>query len=166
MTKTLLIAYGNPDRQDDGVAWVILDQLSRDYGNKKPYGEESLLTFKEDVFHFVFLLQLLPELSELMAKYDQIVFIDAHTENIPEEISINNITASYQHSPFTHHMTPQTCLELTRSIYHTEPDAILASIRGYEFGFEDHLSERTASLVPFAVEKIKLLLVRHSTRLH
>lgn len=155
MTNTLLIAYGNPDRQDDGVAWKILEELSRCYGNTKPVGEDSMVTIDGHLFHFVFLLQLLPELSELMAKHDQVVFIDAHTENIPEEICLSEISANYQRSPFTHHMTPQTCLELTRSIYQAEPSAILVSVRGYEFGFEDHLSEKTSSLVPLAVEKIK-----------
>lgn len=160
MKNTLLIAYGNPDRQDDGVAWKVLEHLGQGFGITSPFGEEAIYKRNDKTYHFVYMLQLLPELSEIISKYEQVIFIDAHTENITEEISITELSASYQRSPFTHHMTPQTCLELTRSIYKAEPKALMVSIRGYHFSFEDHLSEQTARLVPLAVQKINNWLER------
>ena len=32
MNKTLLLGYGNPDREDDGVAWHVLSRVFRALG--------------------------------------------------------------------------------------------------------------------------------------
>jgi hydrogenase maturation protease len=154
LKNTLIIGYGNPDRQDDGVAWHVLCETAKAMGMTPPDNLNEPFTTLPGKPEFLFLMQLVPELGEQISHFDRVCFVDAHTGEITEEVRANEITPQYQKSPFTHHMTPQTCLEITRTVYGKDPRALLVSIRGYEFGFEDQLSNRTAQLVPVAVKKI------------
>ena len=69
------------------------------------------------------------------------------------------LKGEYQHSPFTHHMTPSTCLAMAQTLYGGSPEAILVSVRGYEFGFTQSLSARTELLVEQAAQIIYAWLV-------
>jgi len=103
---------------------------------------------------FLSLLQLAPELSELLSGYDRVCFVDAHTGSVPDDVHSESIGPRYQPSPFTHHLTPHSLLAMTESIYKKSPESILVSVRGYEFGFDRELSKSTAALVPLAVALI------------
>ena len=154
MNKTLILGYGNPDRQDDGVAWHILSMLGKKYGREVTLETVNEITADEINPAFLFQLQLTPELAEDIAEYERVCFIDAHTGNIPEEVSVSRIQPNYQQSPFTHHLTPQTCLALCETLSHRVPDAILVSVRGYEFGFSHQLSTKTSLLADEATKII------------
>ncbi len=143
MKKTLLIGYGNIDRQDDGVAWHILQSLAQKLGRDFPANPSDEIPFEEEYPHLMFSLQLTPELAEEVSQYDRVCFVDAHTGNITEDVQIKKISAHFQHSPFTHHLTPETLLSFCEALYHRSPAAILASIRGYEFDFIQGLSPQT-----------------------
>ncbi len=152
--RILILGYGNPDREDDGVAWHILqglaDYLGRDSLNTETGGWDQL----GDSPDLLFVLQLTPELAELIADYDRICFVDAHTGDYPEELRFESIPAEFQTSPFTHHMTPQTCLVLAKTLHGHAPQGIVVSVRGYQFGFSHTLSPRTAELAGEAVKRI------------
>lgn len=152
MKKTLIVGYGNPDRQDDGVSWHILARLAHRFGrdiSPDSVSEIPSSTIENPVF--LFQLQLTPELAEELNEFERICFIDAHTGRIPEDLQIINITPEFQHSPFTHHMTPQTCLSLSKTLSGNVPEAVLVSVRGYEFGFSNRLSYKTNTLADQAV---------------
>ena len=95
------------------------------------------------------------ELAETLALYDRVCFIDAHTGSVPNDVNLIEVDSEFQASPFTHHMTPQTCLSFTETLYAQRPQAILISVRGYEFGFSRSLSPHTAELVVQAVDLIE-----------
>ncbi len=59
MKKILFIGYGNPDREDDGVAWHILREVALRFGLPVPdsYEDEFPLDGPAD---FSFYLQLAP----------------------------------------------------------------------------------------------------------
>lgn len=154
MKKTLLLGWGNVDRQDDGVAWHVLMEVASRLGLPVPPDADSDFPANDGQPDFLFVLQIVPELSEIVAQYERVCFVDAHTGNIAEEVSMQRIEAGYQRSPLTHHMTAATLLALTGVVCNSTPQAVLVSIRGYEFGFSHSLSERTASLVSKAVEYI------------
>lgn len=99
-------------------------------------------------------LQLTPEFAEIIAGYQRVCFVDAHTGNIPDEINVVEVKGEFQRSPFTHHMTPATCLAMAQSLYGGSPEAILVSVRGYEFGFVQSLSARTQELADQAARRI------------
>lgn len=169
VARILLLGYGNIDRQDDGVAWHILKTLSQ-YLNL-PEADLTYLDFPFEVRipslqgkpgdgNFIsidlwFVSQLTPELAEIVSKYETICFIDAHTGNIPEDTNFKPIKAGYQASPFTHHLTPQSCLELARVMYGQAPESHIMSVRGYEFGFSNQLSEKTGILANEAAKKLE-----------
>ncbi len=142
--RTLLIGYGNLDRQDDGVAWHVLNALSHQLGKDVVESEDDLTdTASGDTIDLLYVLQLTPELAETLTRYERVCFIDAHTENIPHEVNFSVVKGEFQPSPFTHHMSPGTCLSICQTLYHHSPEAILVSIRGYEFGFVASLSSLT-----------------------
>ncbi len=153
--KLLLFGYGNPDRGDDGAAYHIFKEL---FAAEKI--DEDLI-FSSDVIHLnekadvIFNFQLLPEYADLVAEYDQVVFIDAHTAEIEEELKLQPLKADFQHSPFTHHFSPSSCLAVAKSLVGKAPEAWLLSIRGYKFGFDRSLSEKTSELVDKAIHVLR-----------
>jgi hydrogenase maturation protease len=150
---TLLIGYGNPDREDDGVAWHILRALTTKLGLPAPDSYEDEFPQNPQV-DFVFYLQLTPEMAEEIAAYEYVCFVDAHTGNIPEPVRLIDVESDFQRSPFTHHLTPQSLISICETLYGKKPDAALLSVRGYQFLFSRQLSEDTSALVPQAVEQI------------
>jgi hydrogenase maturation protease len=153
--KTIVLGFGNPDRGDDGVAWHVLAGIAIQFG--QPLSKENMeagsIKLSEHT-HLWFNLQLIPEVAEELADYQQAIFIDAHTAEIKEEIKVSKIEPEFQNSPFTHHLTAATCLSLSKTLYHKNPDSILVSIRGYDFSFTHNLSQGTMKLAEKAIELI------------
>jgi hydrogenase maturation protease len=152
--RTLIFGYGNLDRQDDGVAWHVI----------KAYQKSSLHPNADEVCEWIslsgelvtaFQLQLTPELAQEIKQFDRVCFIDAHTGSVPEEIHFEILSPTFQHSPLTHHLTPNSLLAIIQTLYHKDMDAVLLSIRGYEFEFLQTLSDRTQTLVPKAVDVLR-----------
>jgi len=154
MLRTIILGYGNPDRQDDGAAWHILRKLADHLGRKFPECCEFEFAPSGENPDLLFMLQLIPEAAETISLYDRVCFVDVHTGSIPSELQQVMIEPVMHRSPLTHHMTPDTLLALTQQVYNRSPQAILISIRGYEFGFDQSLSEATGSLVEEAVNRI------------
>ena len=153
MKKILLLGYGNPDREDDGVAWHILRALAVKMGLPAPDSYEDDFPENPHV-DFAFYLQLTPEMAEDISEYEYVCFVDAHTGNIPEEVRIIDVESDFQKSPFTHHLTPQSLLSICETLYNTKPKSALLSVRGYRFLFSRILSEPTSVLVTEAVELV------------
>ncbi len=155
--EILIIGYGNPDREDDGVAWHILQKLAHHFNQSITTMDG--LEFDHQSGHvsspdLAFALQLTPEMAEVLAQYHHVCFIDAHTGAYPEEIRLVHLEPGYQSSPFTHHLTAESCLSLAQTLYGHAPDGLLVSIRGYSFGYGVELSEPTALLAEPAVNRI------------
>jgi len=153
LKKILIIGYGNPDREDDGVAWHILRAVCVALDLPAPVSYEDEFPQHEQV-DFSFHLQLTPEMAEDIAAYEYVCFVDAHTGNIPEEVRLIGVESDFQRSPFTHHLTPQSLISICESLYKNKPEAVLLSVRGYKFLFSRELSEETTKLVPQAIELI------------
>lgn len=153
--NVLILGFGNPDREDDGVAWHVLAGVASEMGMEIPATPEDEFPHHANSPDLLFMLQLVPEIAETLAQYDSICFVDAHTGAIEKPVNAIEIEPTYQNSPFTHHLTPQSCLEITTSIYRKTPKSVLVSIRGYQFGFKQTLSERTKH---HAFEAIKVII--------
>ncbi len=154
MKTTLIIGYGNFDRQDDGVAWHVLAEVARRLGCAVPLAPEEEFSPNNGTPDFSFELQLTPELAETIAQYERVCFVDAHTGAVPNDVNISAIAAEFQASPLTHHLTPQSLLTFAQTLYNARPEAILVSVRGYQFGFERTLSSLTAQLAQQAADVI------------
>lgn len=173
MLNVLVIGYGNPDREDDGVAWHLLKKLSTRYDCPMTAIDELDLPLTQcdgvqlcqndqtSPCHLVtpspslvFALQLTPEMAETLTRYDRVCFVDAHTGAYPEAVRFAPLRPGYQATPFTHHLTPESCLALAHTLYGHAPEAVLLSIRGYHFGYSTELSSQTAVLMNLAVEQV------------
>ena len=152
--NTLFIGYGNPDRQDDGVAWHVLAGLASQLGLETSTSWEEPLPCAPGTT-FAFHLQLTPEMAEDISTFDRVCFVDAHTGNIPDNVQLVELAPEYQTSPFTHPLPPDMLLSMCQSLYERVPEAVLVSVRGYEFGFDADLSPFTGSLVSEAVERAR-----------
>ena len=152
MPSTLIIGFGNPDRQDDGLAWHILLALATRLGRPLPPGPEEGFLPEGENPDLWFVLQLTPEMAEDFSHYDRLCFVDAHTGDIPQEVLLRPVEESPSFSVFTHHLTPAACLALVNTLYQKQPEAALLSIRGYVFGFSRELSPEAAALVEPATE--------------
>ena len=67
MPRVLIVAYGNPLRSDDGVGWVVAEELRR-----------RLASPEVEVLR---LQQLLPEVAESLSRADAVIFVDASRDS-------------------------------------------------------------------------------------
>ncbi len=156
--RTLVIGYGNIDRADDGVAFCVVNALRRRLGQKVLSEENSGLDELGEKVDSIFLVQLAPELMDVLPDYRQVIFVDAHVYEGAENLHCAAVSAQYAPSTFTHHLTPPMLLALLKLLNHPEPSGHLVSIRGYDFDFHRDLSEDTRSLVEPAVDCILRLV--------
>jgi hydrogenase maturation protease len=154
ISSTLIIGFGNPDRQDDGVAWHILAGLADHFGIEKPQPPDLDFYPTGTNPDLLFCLQLSPEQAEIICGYERVCFVDAHTGSVADDLHWQRVEPRFQTSPLTHHMTPETLLSLAKTLYHRSPDSILVSVRGYEFEFSHSMSQATSNLAKDAIQRI------------
>ena len=158
MPRTLIIGYGNPDRGDDGVAYYLINALRQHLG-ENALGEDA--TGQEELggeIDSVFFLQLVPELMDTAADYDQIIFVDAHVGEDVDDLNCAPVVPAYTSSPFTHHMTPSTFLVMLKLLHDKTPAGYIVSVRGHDFDFRRGLSADTERLVGPALQRILQLI--------
>ena len=152
--KTLVIAYGNRDRQDDGAGWHILAQLAAQLGLQAPELPGEWTESEDGSLRLLYLYQLLPELAEDLIDYDQIIFVDAHNSPELPNLVFEPISPAWVHSTFTHHLSIGELLAITQTLYARCPAAWLLSVRGYAFEFSQELSPQTQALARQAAEML------------
>ena len=160
--RTLILGYGNVDRGDDGLGYYVVNEVSRRIvqADIEPYGyEPEMLT---DNVGGLFQQQLMPEMAEVLAGFDRVIFVDAHTGAYDEELRVAEVEPGYVPQALTHHMSAEMLLFLTEAIAGHAPTGYLCSGRGYEFDFTNELSERTRILADQIVEKVFEILERGS----
>jgi hydrogenase maturation protease len=154
MPRTLVVGFGNLDRADDGVAFHVVNVLRRRLG-RPPLPED--VTGLDDLgerVDSVFLVQLIPELVEIMNDYGTICFVDAHVSETLGDLGCTPVSPEDASLTFTHHMTPALLLALLQTLYRHPVAAHLVSIRGRDFDFHRRLSPLTQAQVEPAVDRI------------
>jgi hydrogenase maturation protease len=152
--RVLVIGYGNPSRQDDGVGLAVVNGL-RERAGQVPLdeGDDGF----DDLGHSLdtlFLQQLSPELAETLAEYDHVVLVDAHFGIYPELIHRTELDPQVGPAIVSHHFKPGTLLALAQQLYGRAPTAELISVRGFSFDFTSELSPQTAAGVAQVVDKL------------
>ena len=137
--RILVIGYGNPGRGDDGVGHYVIEALRRRLGQ---------------AVDLLPLHQLTPVVAEAVADHDLVIFVDAHTGAYGEELRITPLRPEPGPLAFYHHMRPGMVLALAKALYGREPEALMFSIRGYDFDFGTEISERTRRHADVAIERI------------
>jgi hydrogenase maturation protease len=143
MQQVLVIAYGNPLRSDDGIAWQAAEALRRKLCDRA----------RVTCVH-----QLTPELAEEVALADMVIFLDASSNGEPGQVACRAIFAAPGGSDFSHHFAPAEILDLCRRLYFAEPRAFLISINGKSFGHGHELSPAVIHAVPEVVAQVCKLI--------
>jgi hydrogenase maturation protease len=155
MTRLLVLGYGNVDRRDDGVALHVVNALRERLGQPPidPHETDGLEMHESDL-DTGFVYQLTPELAQVAAEYDHVVFVDAHISRHEELIRQVPVAAEARPTVVSHQLSPGTVLAVGRELYGGNPTGTLLSIRGHDFDFGTGLSPDTAAGVEPAVNRI------------
>ena len=143
MTHALIVAYGNPLRSDDGLAWKAADELSQ----RNPSDLE-----------IVTVHQLTPELALAVSEASLVLFLDAAHTGVPGEIAVERLRPRAEHSSFTHAFSPATILSLAQELYGKRPEAYVLSICGESFDHGEALSPTVIRSLPGFVRRVEDLL--------
>lgn len=126
MPRVLVIAYGNPLRCDDRLAWCAAEGLSR-------------LDLPDDV-EIITSHQLTPEMAQSVSQASTVLFIDAARNGVPGELASAPLQPQRQSSAFTHEFSPGAILTLGKDLYGTCPAAFTISLCGECFDHGEVLS--------------------------
>jgi hydrogenase maturation protease len=126
--KILIVAYGNPLRGDDAVAWYVAEHLA-DLGNCP---HVTLITCQA----------LTPELAAAVTGSVLTLFIDADAGPMPGAVACSAVHAeSWSRRSMMHNLTPGQMLGLAHSVYQSGPDqALLYTVTGQCFDHGEGLS--------------------------
>ncbi len=140
MSEILIIGYGNPLRGDDGVGWHVIRELEAMPWNKR--------------IHFLTFHQLTPELAELLSTPKYVIFVDCSIGDSPGKIKRTNLSPVESIQPFHHHITPETLLTISFSIYGQVASAVLYTVGGKSFEFSESLSPVLQNCFPEILRQI------------
>jgi hydrogenase maturation protease len=132
--RILVIAYGNPLRSDDGLAWRAAEKLAQ-------------LEFPENV-EIVTHDQLTPELALAASEISFVLFLDAARPGMPGEIVSAEIRPERQPSIFTHDFSPGAILSTAEELYGHCPEALALSLVGECFDHGETLSDKVKESMP------------------
>jgi hydrogenase maturation protease len=136
----LVIAFGNPLREDDGVGWAVAEAL-------QARGRVSVLTVH----------QLGPELAEAVSEARTVVFVDAHCDGPPGAVRTESLSPAPARQDLTHVLDPGTLLLYSQLLYGSAPKAAMVSIAGTRFGLGQTLSPAVRRALPEAVSRVEHL---------
>ncbi|MBU6950269.1 hydrogenase maturation protease [Hahella sp. HN01] len=123
--STLVIGYGNPGRQDDGLGPACADRIA----------ELNLAGVTVETNY-----QLTVEDALELSRYQQVVFIDASLRG-GKPFFLQQIEADDECPMSSHVLSPQAVVTLSRTLFSADTEAFLMGIRGYAFDrFEEALS--------------------------
>jgi hydrogenase maturation protease len=142
---TLVIGYGNPLRQDDGVGWHV----AHDWSASADGDDLAVLACH----------QLTPELAEPISRADLVVFVDARQGSEPGRVEVCAVRPDADTAPaFSHHVEPGALLSLAHALYGAAPEAFVVSVDGAAFGHGPDLSPPVAAAVAIVQRRIRTLL--------
>ncbi|MCL0075463.1 hydrogenase maturation protease [Dehalococcoidia bacterium] len=157
MKKTLVIGFGNVHRRDDGVGFVVINSVRERLGRPPLDAEDDGFDDLGHEIDTLLLHQLVPDMAEMIAGYDLVIFVDAHVGTIPDPIREEKLIAGYDSTIVPHQLHPGMVLALAHQLYGGRARGVLLSIRGHDFDFGEGLSTQTAALVPAAVTRVLAL---------
>jgi hydrogenase maturation protease len=138
---TLIIGYGNPLREDDGVGWYVADRVAERLG---------------DAVKVLRLHQLTPDLAADLAAADFVVFVDARVDpdGEPARGVVVEPVEPADSPARSHYCAPGTLLATARLLFGSAPAAWLVSVPAHGLGFAESLTPATRVAADEAIEAI------------
>lgn len=158
MNKTLIIGLGNPILGDDGVGWVVAQEV-----------EKQLPATLRPPFIVVECLALAGiALMEQMVGYERVILIDSlntgqHAQGEVVTFSLDSLEdLLHGHSASAHDLSLKAALKLGRSmgadLPRDEDIQIVAIEAAHVYDFTEELTPKIAAAVPVAVDYVFGLL--------
>ena len=132
MKSALIIGYGNPLREDDGVGPRAAELVAA----ALPGGEVEVLTAT----------QLTPELAALITERPLVVFLDAEVSDAPGEVWTRAVRTEQPQEAWTHQASPAQLLGMTKELYGAIPQAYLITGAVAHVGWREGLSGTAESV--------------------
>jgi hydrogenase maturation protease len=148
MARILIVAYGNPLRCDDGLAWRAADELEK--------------RFCGSDFEILRTHQLAPELAETVSRFETVIFVDAAsangTESSPGDVRSAAVTTSGETPRFSHQLSPGAVLALAAQLFGAAPRAFSVTLTGQCFDHGESLSPTVEAAIPALVVRVEELV--------
>lgn len=150
MPHVLLIGYGNPLREDDGIGWRVVAEMANGQLDTWQNPQSAI-----DNPQFITVHQLLPELAEPISQADLVIFVDAAVAGAPGEIRRIDLTPQAEKpGAFSHQVGPAGLLESARVLYGRFPPATLFTVTAAQMGYGEALSPAIAAALPDLLRQI------------
>ena len=133
--RILVIGYGNPGRQDDGLGPAAAAEI-------EALGWPTVTTLDN--------YQLVLEDAVELAAHDIVWFVDA-ARGGDAPCAIDALSPVLDITFTSHLLKPEALLAIAAQQFGRAPEAYLVSIRGYEFDFMEGLSDRARSNLAAAI---------------
>jgi hydrogenase maturation protease len=128
--RVLIYGYGNPGRQDDALGNEMVNKI------QQWIDEHGLNCMTTDSNY-----QLNIEDAEKISEWEVVVFVDASKENV-HEYKFRELEPKADQVEFTMHaVSPAYVLHLSEKLFNKKPQTFVLAIRGYEWEFEEGLSD-------------------------
>jgi hydrogenase maturation protease len=142
--RVLVLAYGNPGRQDDGLGPAAAAAIER-WRLPNVTVEANYLLNIEDAADAI--------------EHEVVLFVDAAAEG-PEPFEMRMLQPAEQPAFTSHIVPPETLLAICRQCYGGVPEAWLLAIRGYEFELVEAMTERARRNLSRALDQVRTWLSR------
>jgi hydrogenase maturation protease len=136
--RILVIGYGNPGRQDDGLGPAVVAALADDCPNVSTIDNYQLVL--EDAIE--------------VAAHDIVWFVDAARDG-EAPCTVSKLTPAFDFTFSSHLLKPETLLAIAARQFGRCPEAYLLGIRGYAFEFAEGLSDRADANLAVAVAMLR-----------
>jgi hydrogenase maturation protease len=130
--RPLVIGYGNPLREDDGMGWRAAELLSEQ--------------LSPDAAEVIQCQQLTPELADKVEGASLVVFLDAACDQHAGTVLCEPVTGA-GNSAWSHHLSPAQLLRLSEELGNAPRPAFLVRGGALRMDLGDHLTsvgEKTA----------------------
>lgn len=142
--KILVLGYGNPGRQDDGLGPAVAEEIEK-------IGLPGV-TVEADY-------QLNIEDAASLAQQDIVLFVDA-SKNAPSPWTIRKIGPAAEIAFSSHSVSPESILAICEDHFGARPEAWVLEIRGYGFEMVEELTSQAQENLEKALAFVQLLIRR------
>lgn len=149
--KLLIFGYGNPGRKDDGLGNCFVEAIN---------GKSEF--FDNIDFEFDSNYQLNIEDAERIRNMDMVIFADASTEDI-DDFCFSRVDGTGKPAFTTHAANPEYIFRLCSEMFGAKPETLLLHIKGYEWDFEEGISEKAEENLNKAVEFFINIINNHKS---
>jgi hydrogenase maturation protease len=140
----LIIGVGNPLRRDDGLGWVVAQQLAQEGG----------IDCDIRAVH-----QLTPELAQQVADAERVIIIDASYDGVPGEVRIYPLSLTeHANARGTHATTPEELAMLAECLYGQCAPITIVTMAGEDFSVGEEFSSVIASKIASMSEVIRQII--------